>query len=259
MGHDVETLRKYRFKKFVAVTIDEYIEVVRPGLPIMPESLDAPDDEVRVALIAEVAGSLSPGSQELIESKPVDRMKLKARRLFGTMLLFEMGLGCLALAIGYWLESPSWRTWDWSARAWGFGVLGTIPPLILLVVMLRAKWDPLARFRTLLEQRVAPIFATFRWWQLLLLAAAAGWGEEMLFRGLLQPLLCQWLGALGGIVLLGGIFGLAHALSRLYFALTLVMSMYLSWLLEVTGNLAVPVLVHGLYDAVALLIMQKDD
>jgi len=175
------------------------------------------------------------------------------------MLLFEAGLGGLALAIGYWLESPSWRTWDWSPRAWWLGVLGTIPPVILLVILIYADWDPLARFRTLLEERVAPIFASLRWWQLLLLAIAAGWGEELLFRGLLQPLLCQWLGTWAGIVLLAVVFGLAHALSRLYFVLTLAMSLYLSWLLGSTGNLTVPILVHALYDAVALIIMQKED
>jgi membrane protease YdiL (CAAX protease family) len=184
---------------------------------------------------------------------------VNSRRLYTTMLLFEAGLGGLALAIGCWLESPSWRTWDWSARAWGLGVLGTIPPVILLVIMLYMDWDPLARFRTLLEERVAPIFAALRWWQLLLLAAAAGWGEELLFRGLLQPLVSQWLGTWGGVVLLAVIFGMAHALSRLYFVLTLAMSLYLSWLLEATHNLVVPILVHGLYDATALLIMQKDD
>ena len=187
------------------------------------------------------------------------RFAAKSQRLYLTMLLFEAGLGGLALLIGYWLESPSWRTWDWSARAWGLGVLGTIPPVILLVIMLYAEWDPLARFRTLLEERVAPIFAALRWWQLLLLAAAAGWGEELLFRGLLQPLFCQWSGTWGGIILLAVVFGLAHALSRLYFALTVLMSLYLSWLLEATGNLTVPLLVHAFYDAVALIIMQKED
>jgi membrane protease YdiL (CAAX protease family) len=55
------------------------------------------------------------------------------------------------------------------------------------------------------------------------------------------------------------LFGLAHALSLLYFALTVAMSLYLSWLLEATGNLAVPVLVHAFYDAIALSIMHKKD
>ncbi len=127
------------------------------------------------------------------------------------------------------------------------------------MVLLCADWDPLARFRKLLDERVAPIFASLRWWQLLLLAVAAGWGEELLFRGLLQPLMCHWFGTWLGIGFLALIFGLAHALSVLYFCLTVAMSFYLSWLLEETNNLVVPIVVHGLYDAVALLIIHNDD
>lgn len=175
------------------------------------------------------------------------------------MLLFEVALGLIALAIGYWLESPSWRTWDWTVRSWAWGVVGTVPPVILLMIVLYARLEPLARFRRLLEDRVIPMFAALRWWQLLFLAAAAGWGEEMLFRGLLQPLFCQWMGDALGIAILAIVFGAAHALSVLYFLLTVLMSLYLSWLLRVTGNLAIPILVHGLYDAVALLITQQED
>jgi uncharacterized protein len=180
------------------------------------------------------------------------------QRIYATMLLFEAALGLMALAIGYWLNSPSWRTWNWSAQAWWQGIVGTIPPLIFLMVLLYADLDLLARFRKLIEDRITPLFASLRWWQLLLLAAAAGWGEEMLFRGLLQPLFSQWLGTWFGIGGLAIVFGLAHALSWLYFLITVLMSIYLSWLLHTTNNLAVPILVHGLYDAVALLIVQLE-
>ena len=227
-----------------------------------PEPQSHPETEdqaIDISALAEFTVPVVLETRKRFKPDAKHRVTKHARRLYTAMLLFEAGLGGLALAIGYWLESPSWRTWDWSPRAWWLGVLGTIPPVILLVILIYADWDPLARFRTLLEERVAPIFASLRWWQLLLLAIAAGWGEELLFRGLLQPLLCQWLGTWAGIVLLAVVFGLAHALSRLYFVLTLAMSLYLSWLLESTGNLTVPILVHALYDAVALIIMQKED
>jgi membrane protease YdiL (CAAX protease family) len=194
-----------------------------------------------------------------IDRNPEGRQSRRTQRLFHTMLGFEIGLGLLALAIGYWLESPSWRVWNWQGAAWWQGILGTIPPVMLLLVMLYADWDPLAKFRVLLEQRVLPLFAALHWWQLLLLAASAGWGEEMLFRGLLQPIFGQWMGNWPGIVVLAILFGLAHALSLLYFVLTVCMSLYLSWLLLELENLAVPILVHGIYDALALLIMHKED
>lgn len=231
-----------------------------------PQATDQAAEETSATESSSTGGTDCPGfaftqefeERELATSKVQQSLARRSRRLYATMLMFEVALGLMALAIGYWLESPSWRYWDWRGEAWWQGVLGTIPPVILLLIMLYADWDPLAKFRTLLEQRVMPMFAALRWWQLLLLAAAAGWGEELLFRGLLQPLFCQALGNWAGILLLGFVFGAAHALSRLYFILTLAMSLYLSWLLEATGNLTVPILVHGLYDAVALLIMHKD-
>lgn len=225
----------------------------------MPELPNPADDKREELIVAEDSAAIVPLIPDSSAPRVMSRPVVGSRRLYTTMLLFEAGLGVVALAIGYWLESPSWRTWDWSLGAWWLGILWTIPPVIVLLVMLYADWDPLARFRSLLEKRVAPIFAALHWWQLLLLAAAAGWGEELLFRGLLQPLLCQWLGTWVGISVLALVFGLAHALSPLYFALTMAMSLYLSWLLESTGNLAVPLLVHGFYDAIALLIVQKED
>lgn len=232
-------------------------------------TLDPQADDQTAAETSDVESSLVNGTgcpgfvllaeDEAREQKAQQHLSSHSRRLYLTMLLFEVGLGLVACAIGYWLESPSWRYWNWNSEAWWQGVLGTIPPVILLLVMLHADWDPLAKFRTLLEQRVMPMFAALRWWQLLLLAAAAGWGEEMLFRGLLQPLFGFWMGKWFGVSVLAVLFGLAHALSPLYFALTVVMSLYLSWLLEETGNLAVPILVHGIYDAIALVIMHKKD
>lgn len=232
-----------------------------------PPHLQAVDRAVKETLVVDRSLSNAtedPGcdlhsEHEAREPKVQRSLASRAHRLYATMLLFEVGLGMLALAIGFWLESPSWRYWNWRGDAWWQGILGTIPPVILLLVMLYANWDPLAKFRTLLEQRVMPLFAALGWWQLLLLAAAAGWGEELLFRGLLQPLLCEWFGTWVGIALLALAFGLAHALSPLYFVLTVLMSFYLSWLLDSTGNLAVPILVHGFYDAIALLIMHKED
>ncbi len=226
----------------------------------MQESSESDSVETTAEVLPHTEVEIPNDSPELqIDRRTKPRVPRTAQRLFQTMVLFEVTLGLVALAIGYWLESPSWRSWNWQGDAWWQGILGTIPPVILLLVMLCADWDPLAKFRTLLEQRVIPMFEALSWWQLLLLAAAAGWGEEMLFRGLLQPLLGQWLGTWTGIALLAFLFGLAHALSPLYFALTVIMSLYLSWLLESTENLAVPILVHGIYDAIALLIMHKKD
>ena len=85
--------------------------------------------------------------------------------------------------------------------------------------------------------------------ELFLLAGAAGVGEEVLFRGALQSLI--------GLRTTSLIFALCHAVTIAYFALALLMSIYLGWLFKETGNLLVPILVHWIYDSFALYFLRR--
>ena len=87
---------------------------------------------------------------------------------------------------------------------------------------------------------------------MLLLAGAAGVGEEALFRGVLQPALGPY-----GLWISSLLFGVLHALTYTYFLLAALLGLYLGWLFERTDNLLVPVIVHALYDAVALWLLRK--
>jgi hypothetical protein len=79
--------------------------------------------------------------------------------------------------------------------------------------------------------------------EILLLSAAAGLGEEVLFRGLIQSWLGFWLTSL--------LFGLIHALTPAYFVLGTLFGMAFGWLALATGNLLAPICAHAVYDAVA--------
>ncbi|MGC4002058.1 MAG: CPBP family intramembrane metalloprotease [Pirellulales bacterium] len=159
------------------------------------------------------------------------------------------------------------KPWTWDVDACLTGLLWTLPPVAALVYARSSSWRPIANFQRLMEMRVRPLFATLSIPHLLILSAAAGFGEELLFRGLLQPLLIvvfdmfetrpgvAW--AVIGLTSLA--FGALHALSPVYFVLATVMSVYLGWLMLRTENLAVPILVHALYDAVALIWLCKAD
>ncbi|MEM7235479.1 MAG: CPBP family intramembrane glutamic endopeptidase, partial [Planctomycetota bacterium] len=52
-------------------------------------------------------------------------------------------------------------------------------------------------------------------------------------------------------------FALLHALTPAYFFIAFAISAYLGWLLHETENLAVPIVVHTLYDFVALTILRR--
>lgn len=85
------------------------------------------------------------------------------------------------------------------------------------------------------------------------LGAAAGVGEEMLFRGVLQSELSsrfgEWIGLAGSSV----VFGALHAVTPLYAFLASVASVYFGYLYMSADNLAVPIVCHGIYDVGALL------
>jgi len=56
----------------------------------------------------------------------------------------------------------------------------------------------------------------------------------------------------GAIVVSSALFGFFHPITKLYIAITAVMGCYFALLLVLTGNLLVPIVAHGLYDAIQL-------
>jgi len=88
----------------------------------------------------------------------------------------------------------------------------------------------------------------------LALGAAAGIGEEMLFRGVLQFELGSRLGSeVLAVGLTSVVFGALHAVTPLYAGLAALASVYFGWLYLATGNLVVPIITHAFYDWAALL------
>jgi hypothetical protein len=158
----------------------------------------------------------------------------------------------VALALGAWIGVKPFAAIAWTWRGLAWGILGTAPLLLGLWWMLRTPWPPVARLVRLVEARIAPLFAGSALWELALVAALAGIGEEVLFRGVIQTALAGHLPVWGAIAVTAAIFGLAHFLTPAYAVLAGAIGAYLGWLLVATGNLLVPVLTHALYDLVAL-------
>ncbi len=93
----------------------------------------------------------------------------------------------------------------------------------------------------------------------LLLSLAAGIGEEILFRGVLQYQLIQhppsWShnNVTWGLLVSSLFFGALHAVTPLYAILATVASLYFGWLFLHFDNLAVPMLTHTIYDFGAIV------
>jgi len=116
---------------------------------------------------------------------------------------------------------------------------------------LRRRW-PSSREIVFLEEEVFPLFRGASIGELALLAAVAGIGEEVFFRGVLQEEI--------GVLLASLLFGLAHGPTRSLMGLAawaFSMGLGLGWLYRWSGTLMLPMLVHALYDLAALLYVRR--
>ena len=87
----------------------------------------------------------------------------------------------------------------------------------------------------------------------LLMAAASGFSEELLFRGALQPRV--------GLLVASVLFGAMHFLPRRemlpWTAFAIVSGLLFGWLFEWTGNLVAPIVAHTVVNAVNLPLLVR--
>jgi membrane protease YdiL (CAAX protease family) len=178
-------------------------------------------------------------------------------RVLGLVVLVEGGLGVLALALGWLLGRPPLATWAWAVDAALEGVAACVPMLLLFLVCVSWPVGPLARIKQITRQVIRPLFASCGVIDLAGVALLAGLGEEMLFRGVLQAALADWLGTWAGLAAASLLFGLLHAITPTYAVLATLLGAYLGWLWMASGNLLAPVVAHALYDFVALLYLVR--
>ena len=163
----------------------------------------------------------------------------------------------LALALGWWLEvAPFGRLrWTWGGLAGG--IAATAPLLLGLAWCLRTTWPPAVRLVQIVERRIAPLFAGAGPAAIVLVAVLAGIGEEVLFRGVVQPALGRHLPLAAAVALTAALFGVAHWITPAYALLAGLVGIYLGLLLAWSGNLLIPIVAHALYDVVALTLLVR--
>ena len=93
------------------------------------------------------------------------------------------------------------------------GLAATAPPLLLLILPRGWLPSPVAHFFDTVEQLLGPLFWHWNWRHMLAVSVCAGVGEEMLFRGVVQPVLVSWLGIVAGVGLANLLFGVVHFIS----------------------------------------------
>ncbi len=177
---------------------------------------------------------------------------------FAVFVLFEAGLAPVAIVVGWMVGVPPLAAFAWEGRAVGLGLLATLPMLLVLAAALRWPIGPLGRIKAFLERELAPALSGCGWPDLALISLAAGIGEEMLFRGVIQGALTRWVGPAPAVVVAGLLFGLFHPVSTAYVVVAGLLGTYLGLVWLATGNLLAVIVAHAVYDFLALVAILHD-
>jgi len=114
------------------------------------------------------------------------------------------------------------------------------------LALLERPIGPWAAMRAAVDEVLIPTFAGLSRWQIVTVSAAAGIGEELFFRGFLQPL--------AGVVAAALAFGAAHVAGARLVAFGIWaagMGLVLGGLATATGGIVAPITAHACYDVLA--------
>ncbi len=139
----------------------------------------------------------------------------------------------------------------------GFALLITAPMGAIFVLLARYPLGPFRDIRRHMDEIIVPLFHRLSIFDLLLISLLAGVGEELLFRGLLQPAIGYWTGPIGGLIAASVLFGLAHLITPTYAIMAGLMGAVIGWASMYTENLLTAIVIHAAYDFIALTFFLK--
>ena len=181
------------------------------------------------------------------------------QEFFKLAIWFEGGLGVAALVMA-WLVGVNIQgdlKIEFSAFVWA--VAGTFPLFLLLLLFDRYPLGSLYPIKRVLIDILGPCLSLCSTRKLLILALTAGVSEELLFRGVLQPWFENLWGITTALILSNVLFGLAHAVTLTYAVLAGLIGVYLAIFFDIgeQRNLLIPMLIHGIYDFLAFLVVAR--
>jgi membrane protease YdiL (CAAX protease family) len=171
--------------------------------------------------------------------------------------LFEGGLVVVSLGLGWLFGVPPLETLVWDPWAVLWGLAGVVPLYAGFVLFDRYPVGPLRAIKEMLNDMLAPMFSSCSKADLAVVALLAGLGEEVLFRGLLLPLTGGG-SFVVGLLISSLLFGLAHAITKMYVILAAIAGLFFGLQWHYTGNLLTPIISHAVYDYLAFVKIARD-
>lgn len=170
---------------------------------------------------------------------------------------FEGSLIILSIVLGLMIDINPIADLSFSEQALFYGLVGTVPLFLIFAALYQMQFSALERIKQLMLDTMGASMYQLHWGDLFVLAAIAGISEELLFRGVLQPWIEYTWGWSAGLIISNIVFGLVHAVTPLYALLAGLVGVYLGLSLDYGGvrNLMIPMVIHGVYDFVAFLVI----
>lgn len=176
-------------------------------------------------------------------------------------VVVEGGLACIALLLAWLFQVPLREMCPPLGAplvaAITRGLLATLPMLAIFWVLVNSSWPLLRELRDQVQWLITEMFPAASIGQFAMVAVLAGVSEELLFRGVIQTKLGIWTTPLVGLVITSILFGLAHALSKAYFILAVIVGLFLGWLTLHYNDLVAPMVAHSVYDFLALVYLSR--
>jgi membrane protease YdiL (CAAX protease family) len=169
------------------------------------------------------------------------------RRLLPIVALGEGILLGTALAVAWGARMPLPLGHPVAGVVWGTVTAFALGAANLAFLRATGNAWPGGALRHVCRMIVRPLFEHVRVWHIIVISILAGLGEELLFRGILQPLV--------GLPLASLIFGAVHVGGRGfvgYGVWAACIGGLFGWLMVETEGLLAPIVAHAVYDALAL-------
>lgn len=176
---------------------------------------------------------------------------LQRRKFLKLAVIVQGGVVLLAVLAAWLFAIPLRPLMIWDVKSLGLGLAAVVPMLGVYVAS--------PGLRHLAVESLGNSLGQLRWYELVLLAGLAGFGEELLFRGVLFEGLSRWnVGA--AIVISNLAFGMLHALSLNYFLVATGIGFAMHYLANIsdTRNLVAPMIAHGVYDLIAFVLLIRE-
>lgn len=181
---------------------------------------------------------------------------LKSTDAFGLAMAIQLATFLIAAACLYFGEvAVSW--WGTGAAAsLALGLLGASLSYALIFGLTRSPTTIGSQLRALCGA-LHPFFKSFSWFQITAAALAAGFCEELLFRGFVQPWLQGVSSPAIAILVTSVAFGLLHYGSFVYFAIATGIGAVLGVTYWISDSLLLVIAWHAVYDLIAIAALAR--